>query len=132
MENIQYSLKIDLKKLTKAFVKDIQGTEKTVQCLCIPIQENELFVSSKGAVYVDLIAIPSPNNAYGCTHLIKKKVKKEVYKALKDGERLDAPILGNVKPLVSIKNDDPQDAQKKYGNNFVSSDYGNNDDDMPF
>ena len=36
---MNYSLKIDVKKLNKAFVMPIQGKTATVECVCIPTSE---------------------------------------------------------------------------------------------
>lgn len=128
MEEKKYNIKLDLKKLKNVFVKDIQGSTRTVQCLCIPIKDNRLFVSERGSVYLDLQASPLREMRYGQSHFVKPVVGKDNWKAMSEEERKAIPIVGSLNPIEFVDEDSKsKNAQDVYGNN-------NNieDDGMPF
>lgn len=140
MEEKKYNIKLDLKKLKNTFVKDIQGSTRTVQCLCIPIKDNRLFVSERGSIYLDLQATPLQQPKYGQSHLIKPKVGSDNWKAMSEEERKAIPIVGSLSPIEYVSDEDKnKNAQDVYNpsnnkNGYVSNNYGTNteDDGMPF
>lgn len=95
--------KIDLKKVRKSFIYEIQGKASKVKCLCIPL--TELYVgkpNDKGevSVYIDLDIIDRKDiSQYGDTHLIKQKLPKAIYDSLSEDEKKSIPIIGNAKEL---------------------------------
>jgi hypothetical protein len=93
-----FSIKLNLSLLTGAFVTDLKGKYSTKRCLCIPIDEANLFQGQKGC-YVDLTAIEVQNSQYGDTHCVKQNLPSDVYSKMTEGERRAMPILGNVKPF---------------------------------
>lgn len=127
MEEKKYNIKLDLKKLKNAFVKEIQGTTRTVQCVCIPIKDNHIFVSERGGLYLDLQATPLQQPKYGQSHLVKPKVGSDNWKAMSKEERNAIPIVGSLSPIEYVSDDDKnKNAQDVYVNNNTE------DDGMPF
>lgn len=140
MEEKKYRIKLDLAKLTNAFVHEVQGRTRTVQCVCIPINDNHIFKSERGGLYLDLQATPLKKLMYGQTHLVKPMVGSENWKAMSEDERNAIPIVGNMTPTNPDNTEKPQTATERYnGDNnsggYVSNNYNSNsqeDDDMPF
>lgn len=92
MENV--SIKINLAQLTHALMKsDKTGND----LLVIPIEDNNLFKSEKGNIYLDLIAFPvkTPNDDQ--THIVKQSLPKAVRDAMTEEQKRDQPIFGNMK-----------------------------------
>lgn len=99
-----FNAKINLMKLKRAGIMQIQGRSEVLRCLVIPIEENHLFVSSdennhpKGA-YLDLTAWELKNPKYDETHMIKQSLAKEVREQMSDDELKNQPIIGGLKPF---------------------------------
>lgn len=95
---MNYSLKIDIKKLNKAFVKSIQGKTATVDCICIPV--TEFYAGKNGEAYCNIEIVERKNGAgqYGDTHFAKQQLEKESYKSLTEEQRKKIPILGSFQP----------------------------------
>lgn len=96
MSNI--STKINLAALKNAAIIK-SGKNKDVDCILIPINQNNLFKSEKGAVYLDLIGFevaPEKRKADSKdTHLVKQSLPKAIQEAQSDEEKRAMPILGN-------------------------------------
>ena len=90
-----FSTKINLAGLTHTR-KILKGKSGDIDCLIIPINENNLYKGEKG-LYLDLTHIEIKNPAEGQTdsHLVKQNLPKEVYEKLNDDEKKALPILGN-------------------------------------
>lgn len=95
---MNYSLKIDVKKLNKAFVMPIQGKTATVECVCIPT--SEFYKGKNGELYSNIEIVERRNGVgqYGDTHFAKQQLEKESYKALSEEQRKNIPILGGFQP----------------------------------
>ena len=95
---MNYSLKIDVKKLNKAFVTHIQGKTAKVECVCIPT--SEFYKGKNGELYSNIEIVERKNGAgqYGDTHFAKQQLEKESYKALSEEQRKAIPILGSFQP----------------------------------
>ena len=90
------SVKIDLRQL-KHIVQKLKRKDGTeVECLTIPITENNLFKGEKG-VYLDLTAFELKEKRADSkdTHLVKQSLPKEVFEKMTDEEKRALPILGN-------------------------------------
>jgi hypothetical protein len=77
--NNRYRLKINLHALKNAFVSTIKGKETTRRCVCIPIEDNHLFVGSeeKGKpVYLDMVAFAMKEPRDWATHVVKQSLKE--------------------------------------------------------
>lgn len=95
---MNYSIKIDVKKLNKAFVMPIQGKSATVECICIPL--TEFFEGKKGEAYCNIEIVERKNGVgqYGDTHFAKQQLEKASYQALSEEQRKAIPILGSFQP----------------------------------
>ena len=90
------STKINLAGLKNAAIIK-SGKNKDVDCILIPIAQNNLFKSEKGAVYLDLQGFEYKSQKEGSkdTHLVKQSLPKEVFDKMSDDEKKAMPILGN-------------------------------------
>lgn len=103
MENFQQ--KLNLLKFNKAFTMPVRGKNSVKQCVCIPIEDNYLFVSADDnlkakAVYADINVNQYENgkSQFGDTHYLRLAVPKEIREKMTDDERKAVPYLGNMKP----------------------------------
>jgi len=94
MANI--SIKLNLKSLKSVEMKMKNKAGNQVDCLVIPIAENNLFKGEKG-VYLDITAmeLKNPTNGSKDTHLLKQNLQKDVYANMSDEQKKAMPILGN-------------------------------------
>lgn len=83
MEN--YQLKQNLLKFNNAFVMTIKGKSTQKQCVCIPIEDNHLYVSADDnlkakAVYADINAnqYEDGKSQFGDTHYLRLNIPKEI------------------------------------------------------
>lgn len=97
---MNYTVKIDLKKLDKTALMNIQGKDGMVQCVVIPVKDNNIFVSDKpnGGIYLELKASEAREMKYGQSHFLKKTVSKEAYSQMTKDERMSMPIIGSLSP----------------------------------
>ena len=93
---MNYSLKIDLRKLNGAFLGSVRGEN----CVIIPVEKNGIFCAQSGAAYLDLAAIDlRQQGKFGGTHLVKRSHRKAERDRLTETERNAQPILGDLKPF---------------------------------
>ena len=125
-----FNAKLNLLKLKRAGVMQIQGRGEVLRCLVIPIEENNIFVSTDDnnrpkAAYLDLTAWALQNPKYDETHMIKQSLPKEVREKMTDEEKKAMPILGGMRP-----------ASFEVQNAATTSDapfaHTQNSDDLPF
>lgn len=113
--------KINLTKLVSVLTtrKGKDGNE--VEGIFIPIENNHLFKSEKGNVYLDISAwaIKEPEEGKD-THLVKQSLPKEYFQSLSDEEKKEIPIIGNLKVWGSR------------GNFEEEVEVVDGDDDLPF
>lgn len=99
---MDYSAKIDIKKLNKAFVTQIQGKTAKVECICIPTSEfykGKADAQGHEPLYLSLeIKERKQASSYGETHFLKQQLEKESYKALTEEQRKNIPIIGGFSP----------------------------------
>ena len=90
------SVKLNLAALKNAAIIT-SGKNKDVDCILIPIEQNHLFRSEKGAVYLDVIGFETaPEKRKGKdTHMAKQSLDKKVLDAMTEDEKKAMPILGN-------------------------------------
>ena len=95
---MNYNIKLDLQKLSGAFLANLKGKTATKKCLCIPVDEAGLFVGEKGT-YLDIVAWSVKEPKEGRTHLIKQSIPKEIWDALSDEAKKSQPIIGDFKEM---------------------------------
>lgn len=128
---MNYSLKIDLRKLNGAFLGSVKGEN----CIIIPVDKNSIFCAQSGAAYLDLAAIELKQpGKFGGTHLVKRSLRKEERDSMTEEERNNQPILGDLKPFgaasavaVAVDVDAPTDVPTP-----TSEEIGAIDEDLPF
>lgn len=114
-----YVLKLSLTKFLGARVCDVENENGEMeQCVCIPLDRNNLKKNPNGHVSVYLfMAKTTVANIYGWTHYLKMKLDPNFIKKINE-LGLDNPFLGNakLKSYVAFKD--------AYDNKFVkASDY---------
>lgn len=120
-----FSIKIDMLKLTGAFMKNLTGKTATKRCLIVPVDDNDcIFLGEKGC-YLSLNAYEVSNPQYGDTHCIKGDLPKEVREAMSEEQRNSQPILGNMRPIR------PQQMQVT-GSVSMDAQEGQQQEDLPF
>lgn len=97
--------KLNLLKLKRAGIMQIQGRNGVLRCLVIPVEDNNIFVTTDEnnhpkAAYIDLTAWELKNPKYDETHMIKQSLPKEVREKMTDEEKKAIPILGGLKPVI--------------------------------
>lgn len=113
-----------------------QGKEKDapkIKCIVIPIEKNNLFLSDKGNVFLDLVVFDlkkpqvDKDGATTQTHIVKQSLPKDVREKMTKEEQLAMPILGGLCMLSG--NGFVQEKQAVEDNSFSAPDTG---DDLPF
>ena len=94
-----FKININLSKLNGAFIRTIQGQHTSKRCVCIPIDENNVFEGQKGN-YLSLVAIKQENPCYGKSHLLKISYPKEQYEAMSWVEKSALAVVGSMKEIV--------------------------------
>ena len=101
-----YSGKMNLLKFRNACIVSVKGKSETKRGVFIPIDDNNLFISSdenlkpKGA-YIDFTAWENQQpGKYGDTHSIRQSLAKEVRERMTDDELKAVPYFGNMKPYT--------------------------------
>ena len=129
---MNYNVKIDLKKLEKVAVMNIQGKNGLIKCVVIPVEENNIFVSEKanGGIYLDLKASEVRDMRFGQSHILKRTVGKEAYSKMTKEEIINMPIVGNLSPY----NGQGMEATQTQTNEtkVEQEERGNNIDELPF
>lgn len=112
MSKRNYNVKLDLAKLNKVAAVNLTGkTGEKVKCVVIPVEENDIFLSEKGGIYLDLTAVALKEERYGQTHLIKRSIPSEIYKDLSDEVKKNQSIIGALKPIQAKQLEVTNDAQ---------------------
>ena len=122
--------KITLTKLKSVVRKMKNKKGESIDCLIIPIKENDLFYSKKGSVFLDIIAFPN-DKFPEFTHSVKQSMPSDKYKAMTAEEKLAVPFLGNLevmKPTAEgvTKSEELPDIKE------TTTEDAHNEDDLPF
>lgn len=116
------STKINLGALKNATILKMGKTQ--LDCIVIPIDQNHLYKTDKGAVYLDLVGfeINNPKPDQKDTHLVKQSFSKDILAKMTDEEKKSYPILGNHINWDSSNNSSVE----------VSASIAATEDDLPF
>ena len=122
--------KLNLLKLKRDGIMQIQGRTGVLRCLVIPVEDNNIFVTTDEnnhpkAAYIDLTAWELKNPKYDETHMIKQSLPKEVREKMTDEEKKAIPILGGLKPVIF----ESQNAASSCAAPIAQT---QNSDDLPF
>ena len=116
--------KINLATLDHVLMNKKDQNGKDIECIVIPVKKNNLFVSEKGNVYLDIIAFELKEPKHGDTHLVKQSLPKKIREAMSEEELKKTPIMGNLK-VMGLQEADPSNAA---GDGVVL----NENDNLPF
>lgn len=89
-------IKLNLAAFTNVMMKKKGKGGKEVIGIFIPIKNNHLFKSDKGAIYFDAIAFEMKEKKEWATHIIKQSFSKDVRENMSDEEQKSQPIFGNL------------------------------------
>lgn len=91
--------KLTLTKLKSVVRKMKNKKGEMIDCLIIPIKENDLFYSKKGSVFLDIVAFEN-DKFKEWTHSVKQSVPSEKYKVMTADEKMKVPFLGNLEVIT--------------------------------
>ena len=134
-------LSIYLNRLNNASVEVVRGKE----CVVIPVNDNNLFISSKGTIVLTTLLLKMKESKWGKTHSIQAHIKKEERDKMSEEQRKEAAKeLGYFKPFEDRGNAERQNNNPSYNSaprasatpaaTTTNSATNNGDDleDMPF
>ncbi len=100
------SIKLNLTQL-KFARRMMNGKNGQVDCLVIPIKDNNLFIGEKG-IYLDITGFEIKKQGESKdTHLLKQSLPKDVYESLSEDQKKAIPIIGNAR-LWGTEHSDPE------------------------
>lgn len=102
-----YKMTLCINKLQGAFVCNLKGRKETKRCVCIPIEDADLFEADNGSVYLNGSVFEMREEKYGKSHLIKQSLSKDRYDAMTEEERREIPIIGNLSPMEERQRETP-------------------------
>jgi hypothetical protein len=110
--------------MLKGAIKKMKAKSGEIECLVIPIAENNLFRGEKG-IYLDLIAFELATKKEGSkdTHLVKQSFSKEVREKFTEEQLKQMPIIGNLS-VWGVENSQSEP--------ITSSQPIDENDDLPF
>lgn len=124
-QKTNYGIRVDLLRLTNAFMKNLTGRTATKKCLIIPVDDNDsIYLGEKGC-YLNLTAFEVGKPLYDDTHIIKGELPKDVRERMTEEQRNALPILGNMRPIKPAQ-------MQVMGNINMDAQGGNPQDDLPF
>ena len=104
-------LSIYLNRLNNATVEVVRGKE----CVVIPVNDNNLFISSKGTIVLTTLLLKMKESKWGKTHSIQAHIKKEERDKMSEVQRKEAAKeLGYFKPFEDRGNAERQNNNPSY------------------
>lgn len=126
MEKENYNIKLNLAALKKTGVREIPKKDGSgsIRCVVIPVEENNIFVSEKGNIFLSLDAW-STDSQYS-THRIRRTLTKAEREQMSKDEK-NAMWCGDMKPINYNGNNNGG-----YKQNNTTQTTPNSYDDIPF
>ena len=126
--------KINLAALSSHKIAEfpVKGSDKKIKCIVLPIEKNNLFLSDKGNVYIDIVAFElktltlDKDGAVTQTHIVKQSLPKKVRDAMSKDEQMNQPIIGSMAIVSSTGFEKPAEEDSSFS---ASADDGG---DLPF
>lgn len=91
---MRYFVNVELNKFKNSFVADIKGKTATKKCICIPIEDNDIYCGDK-TITASMVAYES--DRFGHSHSLRQSVSAERLEKMSDDERKAIPYLGHMK-----------------------------------
>lgn len=126
--------KINLAALSSHKIAEfpVKGSDEKIKCIVLPIEKNNLFLSEKGNVFLDLVAfeLKTPlldkDGAVLQTHLLKQSLPKDVRAKMTKEESMAQPIIGSMAIIENFNFEKPAEQDTS----FTAE--GDTGDDLPF
>lgn len=112
-----FTISINLSKFNGAKVKELKNQKgENVECLIIPIKDNNIYVSQKNEAFINLSAREKTDQRFS-THSLVINVDKETYKKMDSSQRSNMPIVGLMSPIgfkrnIKRKENEPKKKEK--------------------
>lgn len=138
-----YAIKLDLSKL-KHVVRELKTESgRTAKVILLDVASNNIFLSDKGSIYLDLVAFENKEIKFDNTHSLKQSLSAEIRKNMTAEQIKTMPFLGNMKPIGGGGNSEQSSAPQAAASSDIGTipDFGavsapseNKDplDDLPF
>lgn len=127
-----FKIKIDLLKLSGAFIQNLKGKTTTKRCVIIPVDDNDgIYVGEKGC-YLNAVAFELREPRYTDTHFIKADLTKERRESMTEDERNAVPILGGLHAIEAQRAQEPAAAPNTGVATAAVPQTGEQVDDLPF
>ena len=88
------TVNIHLNKLKDASVVDVRGRK----CIVIPVDDNGIYISEKGTIVLSYFMSKLPEEKWGKTHMLKRKLTKDEYKSWTKEQKDNNPVAGYFEP----------------------------------
>ena len=111
------TVNIHLNKLKDTSVVDVRGRK----CVVIPVDDNGIYISEKGTIVLSYFMSKLPEEKWGKTHMIKRKLTRDEYKFWTKEQKDNNPVAGYFEPW--------KPREGGYTNN--ASGYANNNNNAP-
>lgn len=94
-----FIISVNLSKLNGTKVKELKTKDgETVECVIIPVKQNNIFVSEKSGAYLNLSARENKDQRYS-THSLVVNVNKEEYLKMSKADKDKIPTCGTMSPI---------------------------------
>lgn len=97
------SLSMNLMNIHGSGIRKMRNEDgKEVEVICIPVNENYIYLTEKGAAYMSMVAFEVPEekrierNGYKSTFIFKQEIPRDQNPEWKDS----APIVGNIRERI--------------------------------
>lgn len=100
---MNYKLDLNLAHLDGAFIADVvtnNGANR--KCVCVPVYDNDIFLSERGGAYLHLVAWQVDGKDWG-THMVQRSMSAADRGRLQEQGR-QVPIVGNLSEMKSNNN----------------------------
>lgn len=105
-----YNFRLELSKLDGFGETTLIGRSGVpTECIVIPKKANHIYKSQDtGRCYLDITCFETPGNEYGTHRCVRSKSQEEQAEEKRTGERINTPILGNLKAFGSASAHEPE------------------------
>lgn len=87
------NVKINLQKIEGA---NILSGKTGKNYLAIPLDDNTQLFCGKSGIYLDLLAIPTPNSPFQKDYCLRPQINKETFEQMTEEQRKLIPIVGDI------------------------------------
>lgn len=123
------TISLHLNRLNNMSLENVKGKK----CVVIPVEDNGIYISPKGAVVLSYFMSKMYEEKYGNTHVLKRKLSKEEYKRMSPEDRKRTPDGGYFSPYRGQGGySQGQGHSVPQPTNNTGTNKGSNINDLPF